>query len=131
MTVFDDIPESDIIHSTTSFIVIRDRYPVSQGHSLIISRRRDAETFFDLSFDEQAEMLQLIGIVKKELDEAFAPDAYNIGMNCGSAAGQTVMRFHCHVIPRFEGDVEDPRGGVRWCVPDKGNYLTGSDSESG
>ena len=112
-----------IIHSTSSFIVIRDRFPVSDGHSLIISRRRNAETFFDLSVDEQTEMLQLVGVVKNKLDETHAPDGYNIGMNCGSSAGQTVMRFHCHVIPRFEGDVGDPRGGVRWCVPSRGNYL--------
>ena len=127
MTVFDDIPESDIVYSTTSFIVIRDRFPVSKGHSLIISRRRDAETFFDLSMDEQREMLDLIRIVKNELDEAHTPDGYNIGMNCGAAAGQTVMQFHCHVIPRFDGDVEDPRGGVRNCVPKRGNYLADAD----
>ena len=129
MTVFDDVPESDIIHSTTSFIVIRDRFPVSVGHSLIISRRHDAETLFDLSVDEQREMLDLIHVVKEELDEAHAPDGYNIGMNCGAAAGQTVMRFHCHVIPRFQGDVEDPRGGVRFCIPERGNYL--AETETG
>ena len=109
--------------------MIRDRYPVNDGHSLIISRRASAVTFFDLTPVEQQELLQLIETVKTNLDRDLSPDGYNIGMNCGVAAGQTVMRFHCHLIPRFKGDVEDPRGGVRWCVPSKGNYLTGSDPE--
>ena len=123
MTVFDNIPESQIIHGTESFIVIRDGFPVSPGHSLVVSRRKDAETFFDLSKDEQQEMLGIIHLVKEDLDAQYSPDGYNIGMNCGVAAGQTVMQFHCHVIPRFQGDVEDPRGGIRFCIPDRGNYL--------
>lgn len=126
MTVFDDIPESDMLHRTESFFVIRDRFPVNPGHSLIIAKRANAQTFFDLSDDEQQEMLQLVRTVKQDLDSAYSPDGYNIGMNCGPAAGQTVMRFHCHVIPRFKGDVEDPRGGIRLCVPSRGNYLKSS-----
>ena len=129
MTVFDDIPESEHVCSSRSFFVIRDRFPVSNGHSLIISRRSSSVTFFDLATDEQQELLQLIETVKVDLDRVLSPDGYNLGMNCGAAAGQTVMRFHCHVIPRFAGDVEDPRGGVRWCVPGKGNYLAGSGCE--
>jgi len=122
VSVFDDIPESQIIYQTDAFMVIRDGFPVSPGHSLIVSRR-DAVTFFDLSNAEQKELLELVGTVKEELDEEHKPDGYNIGMNCGSAAGQTVMRFHCHVIPRFEGDMDDPRGGIRHCIPARGNYL--------
>ena len=129
MTVFDDIPESEHVCGSKSFFVIRDRFPVSNGHSLVISRRANAVTFFDLTTEEQQELLQLIETVKSDLDREFSPDGYNIGMNCGAADGQTVMHFHCHLIPRFVGDVEDPRGGVRWCVPSKGNYLTGSDPE--
>ena len=129
MTVFDDIPESEYVCSSQSFFVIRDRFPVSDGHSLVISRRANAVTFFDLTTEERQELLQLIETVKTALDRDLSPDGYNIGMNCGAAAGQTVMRFHCHLIPRFAGDVEDPRGGVRWCVPSKGNYLTGCDPE--
>ncbi len=67
--------------------------------------------------------LKLIGKLKKSLNAEYSPDGFNIGMNCGAAAVQTVMRFHCHVIPRYQGDVKDPRGGVRWCIPSRGNYL--------
>lgn len=123
MTVFDGIPESEHVCGSNAFFVIRDRFPVSEGHSLIISRRSDAVTYFDLSSDEQQELLQLIEEVKTELESKLSPDGYNIGMNCGAAAGQTVMQFHCHIIPRFNGDMDDPRGGVRLCVPSKGNYL--------
>lgn len=123
MTVFDEIPESEHVGGSNAFFVIRDRFPVSEGHSLIISRRSDAVTYFDLSSDEQQELLQLIKEVKTELESKLSPDGYNIGMNCGAAAGQTVMQFHCHIIPRFNGDMDDPRGGVRLCIPSKGNYL--------
>jgi diadenosine tetraphosphate (Ap4A) HIT family hydrolase len=123
MTVFDDIPESKFIHKSDAFIVIPDGYPVSEGHTLIVSRRSDAVTYFDLSPQEQGELLGLINFVKARLDAEHRPDGYNIGMNCGKAAGQTVMRFHCHVIPRYFGDVKDPRGGVRHSLPGRGNYL--------
>ena len=123
MTVFDEIPESEHVCGSIAFFVIRDRFPVSEGHSLIISRRSDAVTYFDLSSDEQQELRQLIEEVKTELESKLSPDGYNIGMNCGAAAGQTVMQFHCHIIPRFNGDMDDPRGGVRLCIPSKGNYL--------
>ncbi|MGC6448031.1 MAG: HIT family protein [Rubripirellula sp.] len=123
MTVFDDIPESEHVCGSDAFFVIRDRFPVSEGHSLIISRRATAVTYFDLSSEEQHELLQLIEQVKAGLESELSPDGYNIGMNCGAAAGQTVMQFHCHIIPRFDGDMDDPRGGVRLCIPSKGNYL--------
>ena len=123
MTVFDEIPEFEHVCGSNAFFVIRDRFPVSEGHSLIISRRSDAVTYFDLSSDEQQQLLQLIEEVKTELESKLSPDGYNIGMNCGAAAGQTVMQFHCHIIPRFNGDMDDPRGGVRLCIPSKGNYL--------
>ena len=123
MTVFDEIPESEHVCGSNAFFVIRDRFPVSEGHSLIISRRSDAVTYFDLSSDEQQQLLRLIDEVKTELESKLSPDGYNIGMNCGAAAGQTVMQFHCHIIPRFNGDMDDPRGGVRLCIPSKGNYL--------
>lgn len=121
--VFDDIPETEYVSCSSAFFVVRDRFPVSEGHSMIISRRQDAVTYFDLSSDEKQELLQLIEQVKAALESELSPDGYNIGMNCGAAAGQTVMRFHCHVIPRFNGDMDDPRGGVRLCIPSKGNYL--------
>lgn len=64
----------------------------------------------------------MIERVKSLIEEDYTPDGYNLGMNCGEAAGQTVMHFHCHVIPCYVGDIENPRGGVRYCIPDKGLY---------
>jgi len=101
---------------------IRDKFPVSQGHTLVIPRRV-VETWFDASREEQAAIFELVEEVKKQLDEELRPDGYNVGFNAGVAAGQTVMHLHVHVIPRFNGDMEDPRGGVRHVIPEKGNYL--------
>ncbi len=69
-------------------------------------------------------MIALIATVKQQIDEEFKPDGYNVGFNAGTAAGQTVMHLHVHVIPRFHGDVADPRGGVRCVIPGKANYLS-------
>lgn len=101
---------------------IRDRYPVGAGHTLIIPHRHVA-TWFDATADEQAAMLALANAVKAALDAECRPDGYNLGLNVGEAAGQTVMHLHLHVIPRYHGDVDDPRGGVRYVVPSRGNYL--------
>lgn len=101
---------------------IRDRYPVSPGHSLIIPRRH-VPTFFEATPDEQGAVMALVQAIKAQLDEELSPDGYNVGFNSGEAAGQTVMHLHVHVIPRRRGDVDDPRGGVRFVIPESGNYL--------
>jgi diadenosine tetraphosphate (Ap4A) HIT family hydrolase len=101
--------------------VIKDGYPVSPGHCLIICKELK-DTFFDLSSHEKQELIHLIDKVKDLIETEYSPDGYNIGMNCGVTAGQSVMHFHCHVIPRYEGDMENPKGGVRYCIPDKGMY---------
>jgi diadenosine tetraphosphate (Ap4A) HIT family hydrolase len=75
-----------------------------------------------LNFIELESVSVTIGIIKKLLDKKFNPDGYNIGMNCGEAAGQTVMHCHIHIIPRYNGDCENPRGGVRGVIPSKQNY---------
>lgn len=98
-----------------------DKYPVSKGHILIIPKRH-VETWFDMSKEEQVEAFELIDQVKQVLDEKYSPDGYNIGMNCGETAGQTVPHAHIHVIPRYRGDMADPRGGVRGVIPDKQSY---------
>jgi diadenosine tetraphosphate (Ap4A) HIT family hydrolase len=98
-----------------------DQYPVSYGHALIISKRH-ASNYFDLSEEEQIDMMALVARVKKQLDKKTGSLHYNIGINCGQDAGQTIDHVHIHIIPRFKGDVEDPRGGVRWIIPDKANY---------
>ena len=102
-------------------IATRDAYPVSPGHTLLIPRRHTG-SFFDLSDQERSDLLALLDRAKLVLDEEFQPQGYNIGINDGSAAGQTVPHLHLHLIPRFDGDLPDPRGGVRWVIPDKAKY---------
>ena len=114
------ISREDWLIEGEHFFVIRDKYPVSEGHLLIISKvlRRD---YFSLTGEEKAEVPAMIGKAAALL-EGEGPDGWNIGMNCGDAGGQTVFHFHCHVIPRYKGDMEDPRGGVRHAVAGKGYY---------
>ena len=120
--VFCENFESDrILFETSQWIAVYDGYPVSKGHTLLIPKEH-YETFFDLP-DNLRESLEFrIKDVKKILDEKFHPDGYNIGINCGEAAGQSIMHCHIHIIPRYKGDCENPRGGVRGCIPSKQNY---------
>jgi diadenosine tetraphosphate (Ap4A) HIT family hydrolase len=104
-------------------IVIRDGFPVSPGHTLVIPRRHTG-SFFDLDADERDALLALLDEAKRRLDRELNPDAFNIGINDGAAAGQTVQHLHIHLIPRYEGDRPDPRGGVRWVIPDKADYWS-------
>jgi diadenosine tetraphosphate (Ap4A) HIT family hydrolase len=121
MKDFTEIPSDRIIHQGEHFFIIKDAFPVSPGHLLIISNvvRKD---FFDLTEAEKKELYTTIELAKTIIEKEHKPDGYNIGMNCGSAAGQTVFHFHCHLIPRYTGDMENPRGGVRHCIEGKGNY---------
>jgi len=100
-----------------------DRYPVNPGHLLILSRRH-VPTWFEASPEEKSALLSLVEEGKRMLDNHRAPDGYNIGINVGAVAGQTVMHLHVHLIPRFRGDVENPRGGVRGVVPARQSYPT-------
>lgn len=115
-------PESSWVASNTLAFALRDRLPVSPGHTLVIPRRPIA-TWFDATPDERIALFALVDDVKRSLDAELQPDGYNIGINAGEAAGQTVMHLHVHVIPRYRGDVEDPRGGVRHVISGRGNYL--------
>jgi diadenosine tetraphosphate (Ap4A) HIT family hydrolase len=101
-----------------------DRYPVSPGHLLVLTLRHVA-TWFEATDEERAALLALIDEGKRLLDERHAPDGYNIGINVGEAAGQTVVHLHVHLIPRYRGDVADPRGGVRGVIPQRQHYPTG------
>lgn len=112
---------SRIIEENDQAFVIRDGYPISEGHTLVIPKRH-VGSFFDISNDERSALFELVESSKKSLDNEFKPDAFNIGVNDGAAAGQTVAHLHIHLIPRYEGDIEDPRGGVRWLIPDKARY---------
>ena len=113
--------ESRIIYQDSSWVAIYDNYPVSEGHVLLIPKRH-VRTYFELNYVELASVGINVGIVKRILDKKFKPDGYNIGINCGEAAGQTVPHCHIHIIPRYNGDVKDPRGGVRGVIPEKQKY---------
>ncbi len=101
--------------------VIRDGYPISEGHTLIIPKAHSA-TFFEIPTKVRQAMFELLDRAQIELDQQYSPDAYNIGINDGVAAGQTVSHLHIHLIPRYKGDVDDPRGGIRWIMADKARY---------
>jgi diadenosine tetraphosphate (Ap4A) HIT family hydrolase len=102
-------------------VAFRDKYPVSEGHTLIVPRRH-VESWFDATADERAALLALADLVRAALDVELHPDGWNLGVNVGRAAGQTIMHLHLHLIPRFDGDAPDPTGGVRHVIPGKGKY---------
>lgn len=117
---FCALPQDRIVEETASFVVIRDNFPVTDGHMLVISKRH-AGNFFDLTQNESHELADILHTLQNRADDK-SIDGFNIGMNCGAAAGQTVMHFHCHLIPRRTGDMADPRGGVRGVIPEKQKY---------
>jgi len=104
-----------------TFIAKFDKYPVSPGHVLLIPRRH-IETFFELNEEEREDFFDLLLEVRDLLQHKFHPDGFNIGVNIGPAAGQTIMHLHIHVIPRYFGDVEHPEGGVRQIIPNLAKY---------
>lgn len=98
-----------------------DGFPLNPGHSLIIPRRHVSD-YFELTPEEQIALWSLVSELKTKLAIEQSPDGYNVGINVGAAAGQTVWHAHVHLIPRSVGDVDDPRGGVRWVIPKKASY---------
>jgi diadenosine tetraphosphate (Ap4A) HIT family hydrolase len=110
-------------------IALWDGYPVSPGHALIIPRRH-IPSFFDATEPEQSALIALVNAARPLIDQRHRPDGYNVGINIGAAAGQTVFHLHIHVIPRFLGDVDEPRGGVRHVIPAKANYQVELDAGS-
>ena len=98
-----------------------DAFPLNDGHALIVPHRHIG-SWFEATAGEQAEMLEAVSVVRKEIEGSRSPDGYNVGMNLGAAAGQTVSHLHLHVIPRYDGDVADPRGGIRWVIPERAPY---------
>lgn len=111
----------DIIAKNDLCYALWDRYPVNKGHLLVIPFRHTAD-YFSLTAEEKHALLALIDESKELIEENFTPAGYNIGFNVGQVAGQTIMHFHCHVIPRYVGDVKEPRGGIRGVVPKKHGY---------
>ena len=118
---FCALPPERIVTGNAHGGALRDLYPVSPGHTLVIPWRH-VGSFFELTPEERAGLMELLEAAKASLDAEFKPDAYNVGLNDGPAAGQTVPHCHLHLIPRYAGDVGDPRGGVRWVVPGKARY---------
>ncbi|MFO7653189.1 MAG: DEAD/DEAH box helicase family protein [Candidatus Krumholzibacteriia bacterium] len=118
---FCHLEDKHVVAGSALAVAVQDGYPVTPGHTLVIPRRHIA-TWFEASPEEQKALFDLVEQVKAKLDAELHPDGYNIGMNVGEAAGQTVPHLHIHVIPRYRGDVDDPTGGVRLVIPERGNY---------
>ncbi len=114
--IFCDIPAAKLIAENSLAVAIYDKFPVNKGHVLIIPRRHFAD-FFDATSEEITAIYGLLHSTKTMLETELKADGFNVGINVGQAAGQTVMHLHVHLIPRFKGDVENPRGGVRKIKP--------------
>lgn len=112
---------SNVIIEDELSIAFYDKYPVNKGHVLIVPKRH-VNDYFSLNKDEINSINNLLFQCKELLDKEVKPDGYNIGMNCGSEAGQTIFHCHVHLIPRFKFDMDDPRGGVRGVIPFKRIY---------
>jgi diadenosine tetraphosphate (Ap4A) HIT family hydrolase len=121
--LFCSVPRDEILIDGPIAMARIDTHPVSPGHTLIIPKRHVA-SFFETTEEERLAMLTLLDEAKAILDKKHKPDGYNIGINGGEAAGQTVMHLHIHLIPRYKGDKADPRGGVRWVLPEKAAYWS-------
>jgi diadenosine tetraphosphate (Ap4A) HIT family hydrolase len=119
---FCDLESGRVLEENELAIALLDAFPVSPGHTLVIPRRHIAD-FFELSNEEMMAVLELLKRVHARLMGGKRPDGFNVGINVGRAAGQTVSHAHVHLIPRFAGDVAQPRGGVRNVIPGKGVYV--------
>jgi diadenosine tetraphosphate (Ap4A) HIT family hydrolase len=117
-------PSADrILIERKHFRILRDGYPISPGHILIVPMRHVAR-WEETSQSEQRALIEAIELAQAEIREQRRPDGFNIGINDGVAAGQTIPHLHIHVIPRYAGDLADPRGGVRWVIPDRADYWS-------
>lgn len=111
----------DIVLQNEAAYTQCDKYPVSPGHLLIIPKRH-IPSIFEATSREIDDLWDLVFRAKEYLDQKYSPEGYNIGINDGESAGQTVMHLHIHLIPRYKGDMDDPRGGVRGVIPEKQKY---------
>jgi diadenosine tetraphosphate (Ap4A) HIT family hydrolase len=108
-------------HESALSLALRDGYPVSPGHTLVVPRRH-VGSLFELSPAERDDLFAMVARARERLAAEMAPAGYNVGVNDGAAAGQTVPHVHVHLIPRYDGDQEDPRGGVRLIFPERARY---------
>jgi ATP adenylyltransferase len=114
-------PNRPVLAETKLSCAFLDGFPVSKGHTLVLPKRH-VENIWELTTHEYGDVFNLVREVKDYVQQEFDPQGINIGVNCGEAAGQTVFHAHVHIIPRYTGDIPNPRGGVRNIIPDKGDY---------
>ena len=113
--------ERELLFESATALSFFDKYPVSKGHTLVVPKRV-VSSYFDLSVKEQTACWIMVNKIKDELQKRFNPDGFNIGINVNEDAGQTISHCHIHIIPRYKGDVEQPRGGIRGVIPSKKDY---------
>lgn len=119
--IADQERKANIVGQFKHCYVIKDEYPVSNGHILIIPNHH-TENWFTADEDVRFDMMKAMHFMKEQLDKEYQPHGYNIGANCGEVAGQSVMHLHLHLIPRYIGDMKNPKGGVRGVIPSKQRY---------
>lgn len=119
---FCNISPKIVVCSSLHSIAIHDKFPVVEHHTLVIPKRHVVRLFGQLSDAELADIYRLAELVRMHLINQFYFNGFNIGINDGTSAGQTIDHAHIHIIPRKNGDVPDPRGGIRWIIPDKAKY---------
>ena len=115
------IDRGGLLAESTLAVAFPDAYPLSPGHALVVPRRHEPD-YFELTEPERRAMWSLVDQVRDAIRRDHQPHGFNVGINVGAAAGQTIDHAHIHVIPRYRGDVEDPRGGIRWVLPHKAPY---------
>lgn len=120
---FCDVSADRIVASNEHALAVHDNYPLAEGHVLVVPRKHVA-SIFDTEVRVRAAIWGLVDRVRDDLRNKYRVEAFNIGINDGEAAGQTVMHGHVHIVPRVKGDVDDPRGGVRWVIPEKARYWS-------
>ena len=118
---FCSIAPDKIIAQNAQTYTVRDTLPVSPGHTLIVPKRHIAG-IFEATKDEVSALWDAVQQARNGLLKEFSPDGFNIGFNDGLASGQTILHLHLHIIPRYKGDMPDPRGGIRWIFPEKAKY---------
>ena len=110
-----------VLASNEAAVALLDSYPITEGHTLVVPRKH-VNSIYQLPESEEVAIWELVRAVREQLILKHKPDGFTIGINDGAAAGQTVPHAHVHIIPRYNGDVPDPRGGVRWTIPHKARY---------
>ena len=120
-SAFHPVATGRIVYEDAAVVAFYDRYPVSPGHVLVVARQVTA-SLFELPETVQSAVWAAVSKVRALLQDSHKPAGFNIGLNDGQAAGQTIAHAHIHIIPRYSGDQSDPRGGVRWIFPEKAEY---------